>query len=433
MASVNLGFKLHTAQKLVDDSKARFKFVRAGRRFGKSKYSIKYILDGAVKPFSKNWFVAPTAKQGKDIIWNDLINVLDMNGLIKARNATRMDIKLINNAEICVRGVDKENYLRGNGLDRVVMEEYAFHKPHIWEQIIRPQLADRLGCALFIGTPRGNNHFRKLEDWIKSSQDPDWGAWHFTIYDNPFIHPNEIAKIKESVSDGTWQQEFMAEYVDWVGQVYHEFNVKDMVFNPIEQYSTHNSHQCVRGIDWGLQDDTACIWVHIIDNKAIITDEYVKNNTDVGTHSKTIAYMDLPKLKRDDLTVIDKTAFRRESNGKSVAQLFLENGIRCCPSTGGIDDGLDMIKRMLQAKQILVSQRCPRIISAIAEWEYGKHEPDCLAAMRYAIQHAINRRLITVKEKPKEEKEKGNHPGAIQNFLRLPNSEPTAISWGSID
>ena len=34
--------------------------------------------------------------------------------------------------------------------------------PKIWNEILRPALADRGGWALFIGTPKGQNHFKEL-------------------------------------------------------------------------------------------------------------------------------------------------------------------------------------------------------------------------------------------------------------------------------
>jgi len=47
-----------------------------------------------------------------------------------------------------LKGSDRPDTLRGVGLAYVVLDEYASMKPVVWEQIIRPTLADVRGGAL---------------------------------------------------------------------------------------------------------------------------------------------------------------------------------------------------------------------------------------------------------------------------------------------
>ena len=65
-------------------------------------------------------------------------------------------------------------------------------KPEVWEQILRPALADQKGSALFIGTPMGRNHFYDLHQYASISEDDDWAGYHFTSYDNPLLDKEEI-------------------------------------------------------------------------------------------------------------------------------------------------------------------------------------------------------------------------------------------------
>lgn len=48
-------------------------------------------------------------------------------------------------------------------LDGVVLDEYGQMKESIWSEILRPALADREGWAVFVGTPKGQNGFIKME------------------------------------------------------------------------------------------------------------------------------------------------------------------------------------------------------------------------------------------------------------------------------
>jgi phage terminase large subunit len=52
--------------------------------------------------------------------------------------------------------------LRGIYLDGVVMDEVADMRPNVWGEVIRPTLTDRLGWAVFIGTPKGIDLFYEV-------------------------------------------------------------------------------------------------------------------------------------------------------------------------------------------------------------------------------------------------------------------------------
>ncbi len=92
------------------------------------------------------------------------------------------------------------------------MDEYADMKPEVFEQILRPALADQKGTALFIGTPMGRNHFYELYKYAELDDDPTYKSWHFTSYDNPLLDPEEIDVAKKSMSSYAFRQEFMASF-----------------------------------------------------------------------------------------------------------------------------------------------------------------------------------------------------------------------------
>ena len=85
-------------------------------------------------------------------------------------------------------------------------------KPQVFEQIIRPALADVRGGALFIGTPKGRNHFYEMFRYAGSGKDVDWKAFHYTSFDNPLLHKEEIEAARMSMSSFAFKQEFMAAF-----------------------------------------------------------------------------------------------------------------------------------------------------------------------------------------------------------------------------
>ena len=217
MAELNID--LHPAQLEIFNSKKRFKIVAAGRRFGKSYLSAWLLLINAIQSDSKDvFYVGPTFQQAKDIMWA-MLKDLGRDLIVAAHENTAV-LTLINGRKIYLKGSDRPDTLRGVGLAYCVLDEFANMKPQVWEQIIRPTLADVQGGALFIGTPAGKNHFFDL--YNDAQEDDDWDAFQFTSIDNPFLPPEEIKAASKSMSSMSFRQEFEASFESFSGGIFKE-------------------------------------------------------------------------------------------------------------------------------------------------------------------------------------------------------------------
>jgi len=208
VAATTFRVLLHPGQAAVFNSKARYKVVVAGRRFGKSHLAA-YLL-GMHAMMTENeygqpltaehgvYYVAPTQDQAKRIMWPKLRALLGYErngGLIKNENTNDGWLELINGRRIYIKGADNPDSLRGIGLSFVVLDEYADMKEFVWDEILQDALSDVEGHALFIGTPKGKNHFYKL--FMGALEMPlaadgkqywnEWEAFHFKSTDNPFL------------------------------------------------------------------------------------------------------------------------------------------------------------------------------------------------------------------------------------------------------
>ena len=208
---MQLQVKLHDKQREVFDDPHRFRIVAAGRRFGKSRLAAWLLLIEALKSESKDvFYVAPTFQQAKDIMWG-VLKELGRDVIQSAHENTSV-LTLVNGRKIYLKGADRPDTLRGVGLHFLVIDEYADIKPNVWEQILRPALADVQGKALFIGTPKGRNHFYELYKYAEDGKDDDWKEFHFSSYDNPLIPESEIEAAKTSMSSFAFRQEFLASF-----------------------------------------------------------------------------------------------------------------------------------------------------------------------------------------------------------------------------
>ena len=209
MSDLNVQFTPWQAE--VWEAPSRFKVVAAGRRCGKSYLAAWALLINALKA-EKGWtfYVAPTQGQARQIMWRILLEL--GHPVIKKSHINNLDIELINGQTIGLRGADRPDTMRGVSLNYLVLDEYADIKSETWEEVLRPALSDMKGHALFIGTPKGRNWFYDLYAYASLNEDPEWSAFHYTSYDNPFLSKEEIDAAKRSMSSHAFRQEFMASF-----------------------------------------------------------------------------------------------------------------------------------------------------------------------------------------------------------------------------
>jgi len=230
--------RLHPKQFEVFRDGSRFKVVVAGRRWGKTQLAKTKITTKARIPDQLIWYVAPTYRMAKQLMWRELLKTVPQRW-IKNINHTDLMIELINGTILECKGADKPDTLRGVGLDYIVLDEFQDMRPEVWDEVLRPTLAATKGCALFIGTPKAFNH---LYDKYQNGQKPEfiksglWRSWQFPTITSPFIPQSEIMAAKEEMDQRTFRQEFEASFETMSGRVYYPFDrrvhVKPCPFNP---------------------------------------------------------------------------------------------------------------------------------------------------------------------------------------------------------
>ncbi len=121
-------------------------------------------------------------------------------------NESDLRIDLISGGSIALRGADNYDALRGDGLDFIVLDEYASMAPQAWSEVLRPALSDRRGRALFIGTPKGFNHFYDL--FQNAGSQPDWAAFQFTTEQGGNVAREELEGAARELDERTYPRSF---------------------------------------------------------------------------------------------------------------------------------------------------------------------------------------------------------------------------------
>ena len=300
-------------------SPSRFRAVVAGRRFGKTFLSTGEILRAAIGGSNRNcWYVAPTYGAAKEIAWDMLIQTIPEE-YIQKTNETALTIKLINGSVISLKGAEKPNNLRGRALDFVVLDEFADMRPEAWNEVLRPSLSDRQGHALFIGTPKGRNHFYDL--WASGLDGAEgWDSFQYTTLQGGNVPEKEIEQARSDLDERTFNQEYCAEFVTYSGLIYYAFSRELPVINIDDNNGTLHI-----GMDFNLDPMSAVICLrHGQDLLAIDeivmygsnTDEMVAEIKDRYPNRHIIIYPDPASRQRKtsaggrtDLSILQNAGF----------------------------------------------------------------------------------------------------------------------------
>jgi phage terminase large subunit len=244
---------LTPAQRLIAQSPLRFRIAVCGRRFGKTHIAIRELAKFASQPDRLVWYVAPTYKQAKQIVWRKLKRrLIDLNWVAKA-NETELALELVNGSVIALKGADNYDSLRGVGLDFLVIDEAADIDSAAWYETLRPMLSDTAGSALFLGTPKGYNWFKDLYDRAKTRS--DWITFTFTTLDGGRVSEEELAQAQQDLDARTFAQEFLATFEQYQGLVAYAFGEHNFKSRPDIQSHT----PLIIGMDFNITPMSAAV------------------------------------------------------------------------------------------------------------------------------------------------------------------------------
>jgi phage terminase large subunit len=173
----------------------------AHRRWGKDDVALHWTAVSAMQRVGTYWHMLPEAAQARKAIWEAVnphtgIRRIDEAFPKAMRQTTReqeMFIRFVNGSTWQVVGSDNFNSLVGSPPIGIVFSEYALANPASWSYL-RPILRENGGWAIFITTPRGNNHAKTLLDSAKAGE--SWHAEVSSVYDTRALTESELEEEK---------------------------------------------------------------------------------------------------------------------------------------------------------------------------------------------------------------------------------------------
>jgi|TARA_R100000093_G_scaffold1035_1_gene2599 hypothetical protein len=269
-----IDYKPHPKQELIHQSGARFRALCTGRRFGKSVLASREAIYNILIDGKRGWIVAPNYELTKKV-FREVIIILNkvFPALIERQSEANTYIKLRNGSELVGKSADNPVSLLGEGLDFLIIDEAASIKREVWEEYLRPTLADRKGWALFISTPKGKNWF--YEEYVrgKDRKVKHQDGWNYLTSDNPYIPREEIAHAEKYLPERVFLQEFQGKFIEDIGGVFR--GVRECVGGRLEEPDPNRSY--VMGVDLAkYQDYTVVIVMDKVNKQVVYFDRFHK-------------------------------------------------------------------------------------------------------------------------------------------------------------
>ena len=255
----------------------RFSCVVAHRRAGKTVACVNELVARALlteKADARFAYIAPLYRQAKDVAWTYLKHAAQpfVAGPSEIRES-ELRVRLVNGNWITLYGSDNPDSLRGLYLDGAILDEFGDCRPSLWAEVVLPTLTDRQGWAVFIGTPKGRNHFWQVYE--RSKKDPSWFSMTLKASESGLLSPSDIAEVRSQLTEEQYRQEFEADFSAAVEGTYYASLIGELEtskhIRPVEGSLWDPAQPVYAACDLGFSDSTAFwFWQHRPDGIAVI-------------------------------------------------------------------------------------------------------------------------------------------------------------------
>jgi phage terminase large subunit len=357
------------------------------RRGGKDLTALAILDTLAWRRVGGYWHTFPTFEQGRKAIWDGftaegdrVVDLMFPPEQVRNRNNQEMRIELRNGSIYRILGTDKIEAV-GAGPVGVIHSEYSIAKPKAAD-LIAPMLRENGGWELYVYTPRGNNHGRKLFDRMSVAAKADPKRYFCdlkTLYDTRAYDPD--ATMSEERARGRPEALIRQEYLcDWsaadVGSVFGELMEGIEKAGALGLDFAHSSPRVFSAWDLGgagAKGDATGFWLWAATPDGVEVLDYYENRGKTLSH-----YHDEMESREKALGVsvlrhwLPHDAVSMHLTGSSVLEQTAErwgNGRVALTPRRGLLDGIQAARWLLQ-RPVRFHARCNEGVEALKAYHY---------------------------------------------------------------
>lgn len=326
--------------------KKRWGVAVAHVRAGKTVACINDLVDAALrcdKPNPRFAYMAPYYSQAKDVAWVYLKQYTAAIPGVQV-NESELRVDLPGGRRVRLYGADNYQRLSGIYLDGCVLDEYGDMDPRGWKEVIRARLSDRNGWALFIGTPKGINHFADL--WEAAQNDDEWFTLKLRASETGLLPESELVSARRAMSEEDYQAQYECSFE---ASVVGSYWGREMMQADKDGRITRVPYQPEIGVDtwWdlGVRDSTAIWFTQSVGREIHVIDHLENSGEGLPWYARALQakpYVYSTHNAPHDIAV------RELGSGKSRLETAANLGIRFASVPDiGVADGIDAVRSLL--------------------------------------------------------------------------------------
>lgn len=338
---------------------ARFIFLVAHRRAGKSVFAINHMIKAALMnprtdPPPRYAYVGPSFDQTKDLIWGYLKQFAGVLPGVKFLEGDLMCV-LPNGATIRLYGgAAAYERMRGMYFDGIMLDEFPLLNPAVFSTVVRPCLADYRGWAIVSGTSNGDDHFAALKKRAEKNNAAaealgkrgNWSINSIPVTHTDALHPDEVIEMTQDMTPEEYAREMLCSFEAPIEGSYYGEAMNDLAH---KKRITGVPYDPAAGVmtwwDLGI-DDATSVWfvqaigkeLHIIKHKSYTG----KGLPEIIADIKTFGYTFGAHVFPHDIKA------RELGTGRSRYEIVCEllDNVFVCPMHR-VEDGIEAVKSIL--------------------------------------------------------------------------------------
>ena len=236
------------------------------------------MLMRAIQKVGIYYYFFPHFSQGRKILWDGIdkagfkfLDHIPKDLVAGDPNSTEMKVRLKNGSIVQVIGTNNYDSVVGTNPIGCVFTEYALQDPTAW-QLIRPILTENEGWAVFVSTPRGNNHFKDIYDMAQTN--PEWFCQKLGVKDTGVLSEEDIQRERDAgMSEDFIEQEFNCSFTLGIeGSYYAKYLQEARDDGRVGNVPWDKQRQVCTAWDLGYGDSCAIIFYQIVGQEIHIID-----------------------------------------------------------------------------------------------------------------------------------------------------------------
>lgn len=351
----------------IQDPQYRMVVGALSRRTGKTTIANTVAFLKWLEPNTKVLIISPNYSLS-NISWNEQVRMINAHGVETVKmNSKDKEIEGSNGSLLKLASVTNANSAVGRSYDLILFDEAALDNKgeEAFNVCLRPTLDKENSKAIFISTPRGHNYFHEfyMRGFSTLPEHKAWASVHSTFLDNPRTVESDIAEARANMSRAEFEQEYMASFNSFEGQIYEGFDF-DNCIQDLSKMEFGDDIDTIMGIDPGYRDATAGIvakydWKQ---DKYYIVWDYLEAERTTDQHAEAFS-----KIIDDE--IVDHI-FVDSAAAQFRADLAGGHDIPSTAAKKSVLDGLAFCQMLVENKKIIIDVRCKHVIEMIRNYRW---------------------------------------------------------------